>query len=247
MLKGFWKLSWVETKIFVREPMGVIGSIGVPVILFLLFSRALDVEEGGPAASPELASRPAVFATIFIALSAVTALTAIISIYREGGILKRLRATPLTPVTILGAHVVVKLMLTVVSLGLLLLAGKSYYPGALDVNLLSFGGALLVSTLSIISVGFIIASVVPTARFARPIASAIFFPMLAVSGLFMPIDALPPPWRMLSGALPVTHAVSLLSGIWGGAAWSQHYDDVGALCLNFVLCSAISATVFRWE
>ena len=71
--------------------------------------------------------------------------------------------------------------------------------------------------------------------------------MLAVSGLFLPVDALPPPWSMLSSLLPVTHAVSLLSGIWAGAEWSQHYSDVGALALNFVLCSAVSAKVFRWE
>ena len=39
-------------------------------------------------------------------------LVTIISIYREGGILKRLRATPLRPHTILTAHVLVKLLFT---------------------------------------------------------------------------------------------------------------------------------------
>ncbi len=246
MLKGFWKLTWVEMKIFVREPMGLFGSVGVPVILFLLLGRIFTARAGGSISSGAL-ERPAIFASVFIALSAVTSLTAIISIYREGGILKRLRATPLRPVTILGAHVMVKLMLTIVSLALLLLAGKQYYPGAFEVNLLSFAMALLLSTLSIVSVGFVIASIVPTARFSQPIAGAILFPMLAISGLFMPIDALPLPWRMFASALPVTHAVSLLRGIWAGAAWSQHYVDVGALVVNFALCSALSAKVFRWE
>ena len=53
-----------------------------------------------------------VFASILIAISAVLSLVTIISIYREGGILKRLRATPLRPQTILAAHVLVKLLLT---------------------------------------------------------------------------------------------------------------------------------------
>ena len=43
-------------------------------------------------------------------LSAVLSLVTIIAIYREGGILKRLRATPLLPHTILGAQVIVKLL-----------------------------------------------------------------------------------------------------------------------------------------
>ena len=51
---------------------------------------------------------------MLIAISAVLSLVTIISIYREGGILKRLRATPLRPQTILSAHVLVKLLLTAV-------------------------------------------------------------------------------------------------------------------------------------
>ena len=33
MLKGFWKLTWVETKVFIREPMGLIGTLIIPVVL----------------------------------------------------------------------------------------------------------------------------------------------------------------------------------------------------------------------
>jgi ABC-2 type transport system permease protein len=247
MLKGFWKLSWVEIKIFVREPMGLVGTLGVPVIVFLLLGKAFaDQNDASDAAAPDL-DGAVIFAAIFIALSTVSSLVAIISIYREGGILKRLRATPLRPVTILGAHVAVKLVFTLLGLGLLLLAGKRYYPGVFEANLLSFTIALLISTLSIISIGFVIASIVPTSRFARPIASAVLFPMLGISGLFMPVGSLPEPWGAVAGVLPVTHAVSLLSGIWDGDAWAQHSMDVAALALNFLLCSAVSAKVFRWE
>lgn len=247
MLKGFWKLSWVEIKVFVREPMGVFGTLGVPVILFLLLGKVFSEADDAPGSGRSRLNGPVIFAAIFIALSTVSSLVAIISIYREGGILKRLRATPLRPVTILGAHVAVKLVFTLIGLGLLVLAGKGYYPGLFEVNLPSFAAALLISTLSIISIGFVIASIVPTARFARPAAGAVLFPMLGISGLFMPVEALPAPWGAVAEILPVTHAVSLLSGIWNGAAWSQHLGDVAALVANFLLCSALSAKVFRWE
>ena len=113
-----------------------------------------------------------------MALSGVLSLVTIISIYREGGILKRLRATPLRPQTILTAHVLVKLALTVASLVLLVLAGKRYYPINVDVPVFGFAMALLISTWSILSIGFLIASIVPTARFAQPIGAAILYPML---------------------------------------------------------------------
>ena len=47
--------------------------------------------------------------------------------------------------------------------------------------------------------------------------------------------------------LPLTYAVSLLQGIWKGEAWSAHVGDVGALAVVCVVCTALSAKVFRWE
>ena len=69
-----------------------------------------------------------IFASLLIAASAVLSLVAIIAIYREGGILKRLRATPLRPHTILTAHVLVKLLFTAITLAVMVLAGRRYYP-----------------------------------------------------------------------------------------------------------------------
>jgi ABC-2 type transport system permease protein len=115
-LRGLLELSWIETKIFLREPLGVIGSLGMPVLLFLIFGRML---RGVPRPSAVLARLPfniTIVSALLIALGSVQSLIAIMAIYREGGILKRLRATPLSPVTILGAHVLVKLALTLASL-----------------------------------------------------------------------------------------------------------------------------------
>ncbi len=188
-----------------------------------------------------------VLASLLIAVSAVLSLVTIISIYREGGILKRLRATPLRPQTILTAHVIVKLMLTAATLALMVLAGKRYYPVGVHVPLFSFTIALLISTCSILSIGFLIASIVPTARFAQPIGAIILYPMFAVSGLFVPVASLPPVLRAVARLLPLTYAVPLLQGIWNGDAWSAHLGDVAALAVVFAVCTALSAKVFRWE
>ena len=249
MLRGLSKLTWIEIKIFLREPLGAIGSIVIPVIVFLVLGRVV----GGKLPQPALAANPfirvglPVLASLLIAVSSVLSLITIISIYREGGILKRLRATPLRPQTILTAHVIVKLILTAASLALMVLAGKRYYPVGIHVPLFSFTIALLISTLSILSIGFLIASVVPTARFAQPIGAIILYPMIAVSGLFVPIESLPPVLHAVTRVLPLTYAVPLLQGIWNGDAWSAHVGDVAALVVVFVVCTALSAKVFRWE
>ncbi len=249
MLRGFWTLAWIETKIFVREPLGLIGSVIVPVVLFIVLGRVLS-DDVATASSrlPELVGVDVpVFASVFIVLSAVVSIVTIISIYREGGILKRLRATPLRPQTILAAHVVVKLLLTALTLGLMVLAGRRFYPVTVDPPVASFVMALLFSTWSILSVGFVIASLVPTARFAQPIAGIILYPMIPLSGLFFPVEDLPSAVQVVARILPLTYAVSLLEGIWTGEAWSTHIGDVAALVAVFLICTALSAKVFRWE
>jgi len=246
-LRGFWKLTWVETKIFTREPMGFVGTLVMPVVLFIVLGRAFGSVKPVNMTQVDIPFNAAILAAVLIAISAVQSLVAIISIYREGGILKRLRATPLSPVTILGAHVVVKLIFTVMSLALLLLAGRRLFPGVMQVNVFSFTVAVLLSTLSILSLGFVIASVVPTARFAGLVSGATLYPMLALSGLFFPVDRLPRALKALAYLLPTTHAVALLDGVWDGSGWGAHWVDVAALLVLFAAYTALSTKVFRWE
>jgi ABC-2 type transport system permease protein len=106
---------------------------------------------------------------------------------------------------------------------------------------------VLFATWAILSIGFVIASLVPTARFAQPVATFVLYPMLIMSGLFFPIAMLPPALQLIAKALPLTYAVSLLSGIWKGDPWSVHVLDVLALVATFVVCTALSSKVFRWE
>jgi len=249
MLRGLLKLTWLEIKIFLREPLGAFGSILFPVLVFVAVSR---FTRGRPA--PGSLSTPGFllvglpcFLSVFIALSGVLSLVTIISIYREGGILKRLRATPLRPHTILTAHVLVKLALTALTMTLLVLAGKRYFPADTHLPLVGFTIALLLSMLSILSIGFLIASIVPTARFAQPIGAAILYPMIGLCGLFVPVQSMPPALQAVARVIPLTYAVSLLEGIRKGEAWSAHLGDVAALVVVFAICTLLSARVFRWE
>jgi len=250
MMRGLFQLTWLEIKIFMREPLGAIGTLLMPVAVFLLAGRALNRGTGAPrmpGGAEFLQSGLPVMASVFMAISAVISLVTIISIYREGGILKRLRATPLRPYTILSAHVLVKLLLTAVTLSLMMLAGRRFYPAGINAPVISFALALLLSTLSILSIGFIIASLVRTARFAQPVGALLFYPMIALSGLFLPIDVLPTGLQFAARLLPMTYIVSLLRGIWIGESWFVHLGDLAALAVAGVVCTAVSARVFRWE
>jgi ABC-2 type transport system permease protein len=247
-MKGLWALTWLEIKIFIREPLGLFGTVGIPVLVFLGLGRMM--RGAATPASPEEAFLRAglpVFAALLMAISAVISLVTVIAIYREGGILKRLRATPLRPATILVAHVLVKLLFTALTLALLIAAGRRVYAPDSPAQVIRFAAALLFTTCSLLSVGFLIASLVPTARFAQPLAGVIFYPMIALSGLFFPLALLPPWLETVARVLPLTHAVSLMQGMWRGDPLSSHLWDAGVIALVFVACTALSARVFRWE
>ena len=247
-MNGLWRLTWLEIKIFIREPLGLFGTVGVPVLVFLGLGRVM--RGAATPASPEEAFLRAglpVFAALLMAISAVVSLVTVIAIYREGGILKRLRATPLRPATILVAHVLVKLLFTALTLALLIAAGRRVYAPDSPAQVIRFAAALLFTTCSLLSVGFLIASLVPTARFAQPLAGVIFYPMIALSGLFFPLALLPPWLEAVARILPLTHAVSLMQGMWRGDPLSSHLWDAGVIALVFVACTALSARVFRWE
>ena len=279
-MRGLLNLTWLEIKIFLREPLGAIGSVVIPVVLYLGIGRTLAPRM--PQASPNteyffyvgapvfvfiIIGRTlgqqmtgaqegkrglvgvdlAVFAALLISISAVLSLVTIIAIYRESGILKRLRATPLRPWTILTAHVLAKLLFTAATLLLMMAAGQRYYPANLRFPVVGFTVALLLATWSTLSIGFVIASVVKTARFAQPAGALVFYPMIALSGLFFPVSALSPGLRAVARLMPLTYVVSLLTGILKGDPWSAHLLDVGALVLVFGVCMALSARLFRWE
>ena len=249
MLGGLLQLAWLEIKIFIREPLGLIGSVAVPVGVFVVLGRLLGTRvRNGPPDLPRFVSADLpILATLLIVASVVLSLITIIAIYRESGILKRLRATPLRPHTILTAHVIVKLLFTAVTLALMVLAGRRYYPVDAGVPLVSYTLALLFSTVVILSLGFLVASLVPTARFAQPIGTLLIYPMLGISGLFVRVDALPPLLQVLARMLPLTYAVSLLRGVWHGEGWMEHLGDVAILALMFIGFTAVSSKVFRWE
>src|SRR5436190_10474170 len=247
-MRGLLKLTWLEIRIFVREPLGFVAAVGVPLAIFLVLGRSVSPTADHLAKTTQFLTQDLpLYVSIYISINAALSLIAVISIYREGGILKRLRATPLRPAVILAAHVLVKLVFTGISLLVMILAGRRFYPVTLHPHVTAFALAVVVTTVAILCMGFVIASMVPTARFAQLIGTAISYPMGAIPGMFVPLASLPRPWALLGGALPMSHAVALLRGAWAGTGWLELMPHLGALGLTIAISLALTTRVFRWE
>lgn len=247
-MRALTKYTWTEIKLFLREPLGAFFTLIFPLMMLFLFGTIY-----GNDPSPYFngygtvdVSIPA-YTAMIIGTTGIMSLGITMSAYREKGILRRLRATPLQPQVILAAQVVVIFLMTVLGMILLILAGKLVYGMRFEGNALSVAGGFMLGSLSFFALGFVLAGVMRTARSAQVVGMVIFYPMLFLSGAGLPLEMLPDGVRKFSNFLPLTHVVTLLRGLWIGEAWSQHMTEVIILACLLVVGVLVSAKTFRWE
>ncbi len=243
-----WKMTVIETKLFLREPMAAFFTIAFPLMMLFLFGAIYGNEPtdlfGGRGTMD--VSVPAYMAMI---ISTVGLLSIAISVTsnREKGILRRFRSTPLRPYVILMDTVLVNFLMTLFGTVLLIIAARLIYHLRFDGNALLFLAAFTLASLSFFSLGFVIASLAPTARVAQVAGMVIFYPMLFLSGAAIPIEIMPDSIRKVSGYLPLTYIVELLQGMWFGEPLADHLTGILILAGILVAGILISALTFRWE
>lgn len=247
-MKGFAQLAAANLKLYLREPITVFFTLAFPVMLVLIFGAMYGNKPSplfGGYGSMDI-SMPGYTALI---LGAVGLLTVAIntSSYRESGVLRRFRATPLKPVTYIAADVTGTLVMMLAGMAPLLLAGWLLYHVRFEGQPLNVFLAVLLGGTAMFSVGYVIASLAPSARAAQVIGMAIFYPMMFLSGAGMPLEILPASIRRIADFLPLTYVVKLLRGLWFGETWGQHLLETVVLVGILGVCTAVAARFFRWE
>jgi ABC-2 type transport system permease protein len=242
------KMTWMETKLFLREPVGAFFTLVFPLMMLFLFGSMY-----GNTPNPMFGGHGTVdisvpsYTAMIIATSGLMSITITMAAYRENGVLRRLRTTPLSPMTILFAQVIVVFCMTSLGMVLLIVAGKLVYNLRFEGNVLHVFAAFVLSCLSFFGLGFILAGLMPTARTAQIVGLMLLYPMLFLSGAGYPRELLPETIRKIGTFLPLTYVVTLLRGLWIGDAWNQHITEVIVLAAMLLLGIMISTRTFRWE
>lgn len=245
-MNAFLKMTWIEMKLFAREPVAMFFTFAFPIVILIVFGSIFGnepVSEFGNLGNVDV-SVPGYIGMITGTIGLI-GLPIALANYREQGVLRRLRATPLNPSVILGAQVTMNLIMQVVGVILLFATARVVYDLQFPDNLVSVAAAVLLSGLSFFSLGFVLANLAPTPRTAQAIGMGILFPMLFLSGGAMPREILPETIRKVGEFLPLTHVIELVKGLWYGQGW----DTTAVLVLSgiFIACLLISSRTFRWE
>lgn len=238
------KTTWVELKLFLREPGAAFFTLVLPVLL-LVFNGA-----GGNEPNPRFGGAGVIdvlvpgYIALVIATLGLTNLPGLLATYRERGVLRRLQATPVHPTTILFAQLVVHVLVATIGLGVLVLLGMTVFdlraPQAPGVVAISYA----VGVLGFAAFGFVLAAVLRTARSTAAISFALYLPMIFVSGAVMPREVLPDWAQRVGDVLPLTWVVEALQEPWISGTWP--IGALGLLAAMIVAGTALSARLFRW-
>lgn len=248
-MKGLFYLLATEFKLFFRNPVFMILTIGFPAGLLYMFgsiygNKPLDMFGGYGTIDVSIPS----YSGMIIVITGILSLPIGVAIYREKKILKRFSATPMNVYSILVSQVVVNFVMTLAGMLALILVGKIFFDMRFLGEVLPVMFAFTLSTLSIFSCGFLIASVAPAnVRATNSIAMSVYFPMLFLTGATVPIEIMPPVMKTISKFIPATYAINLQKEIWLGGKLSECAHDILMLSIFLVVGVVISVFTFRWE
>ena len=245
---GFRKLTLVQAKLYLREPMAAFFTLLFgPALLLLLgfiFTNAPDPMYGG-LGYLDLAV-PAYMAMV-IGIVGLTAVPITAANRREAGMLRRFSATPLRPLTYYVTDVLVPFVLTLLGILLLVLVGMVVFGVGFEGNLFSLLAGIVLGACAFFSLGYALVGLISSARAVVLIGNVVLYPLMIFSGAMVPLEIMPDVVRTISRFLPLTHLVALLRGLWFGQPWGDLLTEVAVLAGVAIIGMFIIARTFRWE
>lgn len=212
------KLAWVELKLLVREPVTVVFTLLMPVVILFVLGEVF-----GSTPDPEgvvwRGLRPIDFYTpayvgLVMVSIGVLALPVHLASYREHGVLRRFRASSVPSWALVGAQVAVSLAIATASAGVLVAAASWRYGITFPHSFAGVVGAFLLCGIAFASLGVLLGAVLPTARAAQGIGMILFFVMMLLGGAGPPREVMTDAIDAVAGLLPLTYATTVLQGPW---------------------------------
>ena len=243
-MRTLWLMYKIDVKLSIREFSGVLFGVLVPIGLIILLGIIYGDDEY---AASQIGIAFGAVGTLGIASAGLMGLPITLSDYRQRKILKRYKVTPISPMTLLMSGVLLCFSLSIASMALIYVISTTMFGFVMQGSWPTFISVYLFVMVSIHAIGMKVASLAPNAQIAGVIASAIYFPMIFLSGATIPLEIMPGAMQTLSNFLPLTHGITLLQTVSLGQPLTDSMFSFLVLGIIVVLGSAISLKAFRWE
>jgi len=247
-MTAFSRLVLNEGRLVRRDFGALLPPLLLPLVLLAVWGAVPDMrvpsDDLGGLSGLEALIAPIALA-IVIAMIGLSVVPVTLAGYREKGILRRLAVTPVGPMSLLSAQLVVSAALAAAGIVIGLAVAVVFFGVALPRNPGGFALGLLLGTLTLFSIGLLVAALAPTGRAANGIGMTLFFGMMILGGFFVPREMLPD-WVATAGTFtPAGALLEVLRDTWaGGPAEPLLLAVLGGFAL---VSAALAARFFRWS
>jgi ABC-2 type transport system permease protein len=240
--KGFRALLSMQFKLMRREP-GAAVMVLLPIAILIVFGCISGTKN--PQASLGGRSVLDVYVPTIAAMVPLmvgcTGLPTAMAAFRERNALRRFQVSPVPPVAMLAALVLVMSALAAVGIGVVLLLGFGVFGAKAPTNPGAVVSSFILGFTAVTAVGMIGAAVAPTAGIANGMGLPFMILNFFFSGLYVPVAELPHALQTFGQYVPFGAVMDSWSG--NGELW-QH---LVVLAGYTVVGSLVSAKLFRWE
>lgn len=258
---AFRRLIHTELLMALREPGAMFMSMILPLAVFLALGFSVGnieipverddgIEEMFHVRDVLLAGNIAWVAAVF----GIIALPQRLVEFRQHGVFRRYRVTPMPSYMLIIAPLMVGGAVVLSSLALMLVVGWQVFDIRFAGNAVMVALAIFVSYLAFSALGTAITARIRNVKTALGLGLALFAPMYVLSGAFGPRESFPVSLRVVSDWLPLTHSYDLLTFLWLGATWEAETTVGLPVWVSFTylggltaFCVAASVRLFRWD
>ena len=248
--KAMRKLTWVELKLVLREPLTLVFVLAFPVVLLFVMGEVFGQSGGDPG---EVVFRdfgamnyyvPGYLALVGAAFGMIS-LPTHLAAYRERGVLRRLHASSVRSWQVLASQTMVGLVLASIGAVLVAILGMLVYDVRSPASIAAVVLIYLLVTLCFMVLGCLLGAIMPQARAALGIGLILFFVMMFLSGTGPPVEVMSDVMLDIGKALPLYHAAYALQDAWNGLG--VNWLEVGILGAVTVAALGLTVWLFRWE
>jgi len=183
-----------------------------------------------------------------IMFSALYGVGYVIVRYRKNGVLKRLKATPLSAIEFLTAQVFSRLWLILVVAMVVFFGTNLFVDFAMYGSYLTLFLVFSLGAFCMISMGLVIAARLASEELAEGLLNLISWPMMFLSGVWFSLEGANPLVIQFSKIFPLTHMIDAARAVmFDGATLGAIAPQLLVLAIMSGVFLSIGALLFRWE
>jgi ABC-2 type transport system permease protein len=244
--KPFLELVKIQAKLALREPTGIVFGVVLPIILLLIFGSVPVFQNVIPGTSLTTFQVyiPILMVTVLIMLGLLGLPIPIVR-DREIGWLRRISTTPVSPAKLLAAQVTINVVLATAGFIILAVGSVAFFGIKLTFEVPGFILSLMLATITMFSLGLVIAAVAPSQGAAAGMTMGLLYPLLFLAGIYVPIQILPSGFQTVAGLTPVGAAVNALSDSMQGVFPAP--AALAVMAVYATLFGYLAIRYFKWE